>query len=217
MSIITLFSKRSPLLNGYSFDAVLEDSFEASIELTRYPVESGIQINDHRIVQPMKYYLTGIISNNELKPSLTDFAGGTLSNLIPGSGIAAAVAGMSAGYLAGNTETRASSALEALIQMMILGEPFDVDAVDVQLQNMVITKISRERNPENENSLIFVAELQELIQLDRLSNSENPNQSQLPDGDPAKSSAASGVNRGQQTGSVPDPATAAAVEVMAVY
>lgn len=215
MSIVSLLFNQSPTLAGYQFDATLEDTFEASVELTRYPVESGVRVNDHRIINPMVYYLTGAVSNNPVKPILTDFLPGGLSNLLRGNPLVAAVAGLSAGFLAGSASTKASSTLQFLMELLVAGLPFDVDAIDVQLTNMVLTKISRTRDPENENGLIFVAEMQELINLDRLPNFTQPNQDQLPDGDPSKTAAAANVNMGQQNGSNPDPATTFAVNEVA--
>jgi hypothetical protein len=215
MSILSLFTRQSATIAGYQFDAVLEDSFEASIELTRYPVESGVKVADHRIINPLRYYITGAISNNPLKVfDLAGLAAGGLSNLAGNNPYVAAVAGLTAGFLAGSSGTRASSTLEFLMSLLTAGMPFDVDAVDIQLTNMVITRLYRDRGPENENGLIFVAELHELVQLDRLVDKTQPGQSQLADGDPAKSGAAAAMNSGQQAGQDPSPATAYAVNTV---
>src|SRR5690606_20220227 len=138
-------------------------------------------------------------------------AAGGLSNLAGNNPYVAAVAGLSAGFLAGSQSTRASSALEFLLELLVAGLPFDVDAVDIQLTDMVLTRGSRSRDPESEGGLIFVAEMQELIQLDRLEDKTQPSQDQLAEGDPAKSGAAADTNRGQQVGQEPSEATAYAV------
>lgn len=197
MSIINVFTKQAPTLAGYSFDAVLEDSLDASVEWTTYPVESGVNVNDHRIIQPIKWSLTGAISNNPLQTQITDFLGGALSNLTNNPYVAT-IAGLSAGFLAGSNETRASSTLLFLIDLMVAGDPFDVDAGDIQLKNMVISRIGRVKDPSNEQGLIFVADLQELITIDRLATLGQPRQSQLRDGDVAKSGLAGVVQKGQQ-------------------
>src|SRR5690606_32066075 len=132
---------------------------------------------------------------------------GGLSNLMSRNPLAATVAGLSAGFLAGSSHTRASSALQFLMELLVAGQPFDVDAVDIQLKDMVITRLSRDRDPENENGLIFVAELQELISLTRLSDFTQPSQEQLPDGDPVKAGAAATASTGQQVGGTPGVST----------
>lgn len=196
MSIINLFTKQAPTLAGYSFDAVLEDSLEASVEWTSYPVETGVNVNDHRIIQPVKWTLTGAVSNNPLQVQITDFLSGGLSNLTNNPYVAT-VAGLAAGFLSGSDETRSSTTLEFLINLMVAGEPFDIDAGDIQLQNMVIGRIGRTKNTENEQGLVFVADLQELITLDRIPQSGQPSQTMLRNGDPVKSGAASLVRKGR--------------------
>lgn len=197
MSIINLFTKQAPTIAGYSFDAILEDSFEASVEWTTYPVETGVNVNDHRIIQPNIWSLTGAVSNNPLKVQLTDFLTGGLSNLTNNPYVAT-VAGLAAGFLSGSDETRASTTLEFLINLMVAGEPFDIDAGDIQLQNMVITRIGRTKDISNETGLIFVADLRELITLDRIPISGQPSQSMLRDNDPAKSGIAATLRKGRQ-------------------
>lgn len=197
MSIINLFTKQAPTLAGYSFDATLEDTLDASVEWTSYPVETGVNVNDHRIIQPVKWTLTGAVSNNPLKVQLTDFLAGGLSNLTNNPYVAT-VAGLAAGFLAGSDETRASTTLQFLMNLMVDGSPFDIDAGDIQLKNMAITRIGRTKNPENEQGLVFVAELQELITLDRIPVSGQPSQAILRDGDPAKSGIAGVVRKGRQ-------------------
>lgn len=197
MSIINLFTKQAPTIAGYSFDAILEDSLEASVEWTTYPVETGVNVNDHRIIQPVTWSLTGAVSNNPLKVQLTDFLAGGLSNLTNNPYVAT-VAGLAAGFLSGSDETRASTTLEFLINLMVAGEPFDIDAGDIQLQNMVISRIGRTKDTSNETGLIFVADLRELITLDRIPVAGQPSQTMLRDGDPAKSGIAATLRKGRQ-------------------
>lgn len=197
MSIVNLFTKQAPTIAGYSFDAVLEDTFEATVEVTTYPIESGVRVADHRILQPLKWSMVGAVSNNPLKVQLTDFLGGALSNLT-NNPLVSTIAGLSAGFLAGSDETRASTTLQFLIVLMQSGDPFTIDAGDITLNNMVITRLSRTKDPENENGLIFVADLQELITLERISFVGPPAPDQLRDGDQSKSAITRAINKGQK-------------------
>lgn len=166
MSVISILTRKAPTFgkgeNEIEFDAVIEDSFENETVFTRFPLELGANATDHGIIMPRIYTITAAVSNNPLSPNVTDFVGGFLSNFFPDSGIGAAVAGLSAGFLAGSKETRAGSTLTMLLGLMVQREPFDVDAGDIQLQDMVITNIYRTRRPEIENGLLFTAELMEL-------------------------------------------------------
>lgn len=197
MSIINIFTKQAPTIAGYSFDAVLEDTFEASVEVTTYAIETGVRVGDHRILNPLTWSLVGAVSNNPLKVQITDFIGGGLSNLTDNPWLAGA-AGLSAGWLAGSDETRSSTTLQFLFDLMANGEPFTIDAGDITLTNMVITRLSRTKDATNENGLIFVADLQELITLYRIPTMGQPDTSQLRDGDPAQSALSRTVKKGQQ-------------------
>jgi len=203
MSLINLFTRKAPTIGGnrtgqtgYAFDAVLEDTLELNVAITTYPVESGARVADHRILSPIKYSLTGAISNNPLKVQVTDFIGGAISNLTDNP-IVAGAAGLSASFLAGGDATRASSTLELLIDLMQNGQPFDVDAGDITLTDMVITRLSRTKEPRNENGLEFVAELQELVTLERLPNIGQPGIEQLRKDDPSESAISKTIRKGQ--------------------
>jgi hypothetical protein len=191
---------------GYEFDAVLEDTFEASVSLTGYTIELGARVSDHRIVNPFRWSIVGAVSNTPITASLTDFATGALSNFAD-SGIASTVAGLSAGFLAGSDETRSSSTLDFLITLMTVGEPFDIDAGDIQLTNMVIVNLRRTKDPTNEGGLIFEADLQEYNTLETKLVSNQPNQSKLNSDDPSSSQASAVTNRGEIEGLDPLPST----------
>lgn len=196
MSIINIFTRQAPTIAGYSFDAVLEDTFEATVTITSVPIESGVRISDHRILNPYKWVMTGAISNNPVKVQLTDFLGGALSNLTDNP-IVSTVAGLSAGFLAGSDETRASTSLGFLLWLMTSADPFDIDAGDILLKNMAITRLSRTKEPRNEGGLEFIAELQEVISLDRIVRDTQCSLPQLRDGDPSKSALARAIEKGQ--------------------
>jgi len=213
VSIVQLFTKQAPTIAGYSFDAVLEDTFEATVEVTTYPIESGVRVSDHRILQPFKWSMIGAVSNNPLKIQLTDFLGGALSNLT-NNPLVSTIAGLSAGFLAGSDETRASTTLQFLIVLMQSGDPFDIDAGDITLRNMVITRLSRTKDPSNENGLIFIADLQELITLERIAFVGPPTPAELREGDPSKSAITRAINRGQKM--IADTKAAVTAQVDAV-
>lgn len=196
MSIVNIFTRQAPTIAGYAFDAVLEDTFEASVSITTFPIESGVRVSDHRIFNPFKWTMTGAISNNPVKVQLTDFLGGALSNLTDNP-VVSTVAGLSAGFLAGSDETRASTTLDFLVWLMSSYDPFDIDAGDILLKNMAITRLSRTKEPRNEGGLEFVVEMQEVIELHRLAAGDERWSYQLRKDDPSQSALTKAVNKGQ--------------------
>ncbi len=201
MALLSLITKKAPTL-GYgnivlSFDAVLEDTFEAEVELSDYPIEVGSISNDHRIKLPVKWTMTGAISNNPLSVSATDFTG-LLSEVSDNSGILSATAGYMAGWLNGSDETRNSEALATLLKIMYEGDPFDVDAGDIQLTNMVIQSIRRTKDASNENGLVFTAQLREWQDITTATSLET-GQCYAVTGTATASAAANFVERGLQS------------------
>jgi hypothetical protein len=208
VALLNIFTPTSPTIAGYEFDAVLEDTFEAEVELTGYTIELGARAVDHRIIKPFKWSIVGAVSNNPLSASVTDFTGA----LNIDNGILATVTGLSAGFLAGSDETRASSTLDFLISLMIVGEPFDIDAGDRQLTNMVIQRIRRTKDASNEGGLIFEADLQEYPTLSTTLSNNAPSLDELREGDPAYTQAVATVNAGQVNGSTTTASVQSLVE-----
>lgn len=195
MSLINLLVKRGPQLGSLQFDAVLSDDLDASVDIVQYPIETGTPIADHIIYQPIRYTMTGAVSNNPLKVSITDFTG-VLTNLVDGNPFIAAGAGLFAGWLSGSNETRSSTTLNTLLDFMYSGQVFTVDTGEITLNNMVIQRIGRSKDPENENGLIFVAELQQIVTLDRVANGSQPAQYQLNSNDVSSTSISGLIERG---------------------
>lgn len=195
MSLINLLVKRGPQLGSLQFDAVLSDDLDASVDIVQYPIETGTPIADHIIYQPIRYTMTGAVSNNPLKVSITDFTG-ALTNLVDDNPFIATGAGLFAGWLSGSNETRSSTTLNTLLDFMYSGQVFTVDTGEITLNNMVIQRIGRSKDPENENGLIFVAELQQIVTLDRVANSSQPAQYQLNSNDVSSTSISGLIERG---------------------
>ena len=130
-----------------------------------------------------------------MKVSITDFTG-ALTNLVDDNPFIAAGAGLFAGWLSGSNETRSSTTLNTLLDFMYSGQVFTVDTGEITLNNMVIQRIGRSKDPENENGLIFVAELQQIVTLDRVANGSQPAQYQLNSNDVSSTSISGLIERG---------------------
>lgn len=209
MALISLFSNKAPTFesggNIISFDAVLEDTLEAGVDFTSFPLEIGSNASDHGIIRPITWTITGLASNNPLGLSAVQAVGAATNFL--GDGVFGQAAGLAAGFLSGSAETNAGATLQMLMGLMYQREPFNVDAVDIQLENMVIVNISRTKSVENENGLEFVAELQELPLISTVISSNQPNQSKLRDFDPAKTQATALISKGDVASKVPSSET----------
>ena len=134
MAIQSIFSKTYPKLGPLQFDAVLEESEERTVTYTENPVEFGANYQDHRIVQPTRYYMIGAVSNTPLGFGLDDLANaglgvaGTIVGGVGGAIISGVGSYLTSTYLSGSDETRASSAWGILCSMAASGDTFDVQS-----------------------------------------------------------------------------------------
>lgn len=200
MSLINLWTRKAPTVNGYSFDAVLEDEFGFSVTTPKYPVESGASIHDHRIINPCRYFIRGVVSNTPITAfsAVAGVAGGIVSNLTANP-LVASVSGLSAGFLASTADTRASSALLNFISILEGQEPFEVDTGFVILQNMHITDVRCYREPSTENALMFEMTIEEFITLDRLNEQGQPSHLNLNPKSVEQGAISKAISKGQST------------------
>lgn len=164
MSMMSIFSKTLPALGLIQFDAKLEGVTSKAIQLTQYPVEFGAQVNDHAIILPDRYLLTGAVSNTPLGLGLNDIGmmgAGAVASVVGGVA-GAAVSAVSAYLLSGSEATRSKDAWESLSALLKSRAPIDLITEFDVYTDMILIRLDQRTRPENEDGLIFVAELQQV-------------------------------------------------------
>lgn len=162
--VMSIFSKELPAIGLVEFDAKLEGVTSKAVHLTQFPVEFGANGNDHAILLPNRYLLTGAISNSPLGFGLDDLGmmgAGLLSSAVGGIG-GAAITAVSAYLLSGTEETRAATAWRALSAMLATRQPIELITEYETMFNMLIVRLDQRTRPEDEDGVIFIAELQEV-------------------------------------------------------
>lgn len=164
MSLMSIFTKTLPKIGSLEFDAKLEGKTSKSVQLTRFPIEFGAPVNDHAILLPNRYLLTGAVSNSPLGLGLSDIGmmgAGAIATAVGGVG-GAAISAVSAYLLSGGNETRASTAWASLSALLESRSKFDLDTGKEIMRDMVLVDLYEGTVPENEDGLVFVAELQQV-------------------------------------------------------
>lgn len=198
MSLMSIFSKTLPALGIIEFDAKLEGVTSKSVYLTQFPVEFGANVNDHAIVLPDRYLLTGAISNTPLGLGLDDIGMmgvGAVASAVGGVA-GAAISSVAAYLLAGSEETRAATAWRALSAMMKTRAPIELITEFETLQEMVIVRLDQRTRPEDEDGLVFVAELQECLRVSSKVGQGVTSADQLLKNDPVATQGAPMVSSG---------------------
>ncbi|WP_434706660.1 hypothetical protein J3Q07_16380 [Pseudomonas sp. D4-18] len=164
MSLMSIFTKTLPKIGPLEFDAKLEGITSKSVILTQYPVEFGANVNDHATLQPNRYLLTGAVSNSPLGLGLDDIGmmgAGALATVVGGVG-GAAISAVSAYLLSGGDDTRASTAWASLTALLEARARFDLDTGKEIMRDMLLVRLDERTRPENEDGLVFIAELQQV-------------------------------------------------------
>ncbi|QJC78960.1 phage baseplate protein [Pseudomonas umsongensis] len=163
MSLMSIFTKTLPKIGPLEFDAKLEGVTSKSVYLTQFPVEFGANMNDHAILLPNRYLLTGAVSNTPLGLDLSDIGMmgvGAVATAVGGIG-GAAISAVSAYLLSGSEETRASTAWASLTAILEARAKFDLDTGKEIMRDMMLIRLDERTRPENEDGLVFIAELQQ--------------------------------------------------------
>lgn len=170
--MIDIAINRAPRLGLFTFDAVLETTTQGSVKLTNIPLESGAEVNDHRIRQANNYVMRGAMSNSPLKQNIDDIISlglGAISNVTQSSFTDKAI-NLGAAYLAGNDGVRASTSASLLFALKDTGEPITVLTGLMVLNDMVIKDVNITQDPDTDNGFIFVVQLQEYMYVKSFQN-----------------------------------------------
>ncbi len=122
---------------GVLLDAVLEEAVEHKATVTQYPVELGAEITDHVILEPMRYKMTGIITDTPLIYAGTE-------------------------YTHSDASTRSSAAWALLADLMAARTPFSIDTGWLRYDDMVIDSLLSEKVVGLTNAVEFEASLRQL-------------------------------------------------------
>lgn len=124
-------------IGALTFDAVLEEQHEITMEVTDNPVETGVVVSDHAYMNPKRVTITAGVSDVQLVAKADD------------------------PYLSGASRHR--EAFRLLKELQELREPFDVQTGLALYSNMVCTSIKTVQDKDTANILLFTAELREVI------------------------------------------------------
>lgn len=174
--MIDIFINRAPRLGLFTFDAVLSTTTQGSVKLTQIPLESGAEVNDHRIRNPNTYSMTGAVSNSPLKVSLDDILSlglNVIGSITQPGGASDTAMNIGSSYLAGSAGARSSTSASLLFALKDSGDPITVVTGLMTLRDMVIADVLINQDPTMDDGFTFTAQLQEYMYIKSLNN-ESP-------------------------------------------
>ena len=137
-----LFARRSKFIGALFVDAVIDAVHRMDVTVTRFPVEVGVNINDHRIIEPLMLEMQGVIS-------------GIVSLGVPFLG------GLPT--LPGTPSHRGNDALNLMREIQLAKETVDVQTGMRTYRNMRLISVEGIEDKFTAGGVRFFAKLQEQI------------------------------------------------------
>lgn len=144
-----LFIRKNREIGGVQIDNVTLERLTNSVRPTNNPVELGVEITDHAIIEPIQYSLNGVVSDTPLGLAALGEIVDNVTGLF--------------GDSTGEGLTRSQAAYALLVQLMNQREPLIVQTGLVLLQGMLITNIDTSRDKDTSGALFFSMFLKEII------------------------------------------------------
>ncbi len=181
MALISLFFQTRAKLDQMELDVSLNETHEATAQLSQNEIEDGSAINDNIVLAPLKLTIEGVVSKTPLGTSaligsaataLAGVAGGALGGSTKLAGAVATVGVASLGGLvasavgvgaSGGAKSRTPADVYAyLLQLRDLRTPFSVVTALKLYEDVVVTSLQAPRNAGTSGMLRFTATFEQV-------------------------------------------------------
>lgn len=149
MAFENLFIRTKKSIGGIELDAVLSETHNNQVRLTKNPVELGADITDHAIIEPKRINIIAQVSDTPLGTA----AFGQIVDLVTGL----------FGTSTTQNITRSNAAYNAMVQLMEQREPIEVQTKLVLYENMVITGLTTTQDKNSSRIVLMNLTLEEVL------------------------------------------------------
>ncbi len=190
MAFENLFIRTKKSLGGVQLDAVLTETHESPVVITKNPIEFGADITDHAIIEPKKLNILAEVSDTPLGTA----AFGEIVDLVTGL----------FGTATSDNLTRSNAAYNALIQLQETLEPIEIQTKLKLYKDMLITNISTTQDKNTSRIVTMSISTEEVL----ITQSEviQLEPGQLEEG-AVREQASSAEKKGRQEPIIPDDTT----------
>lgn len=148
MSFQPLFIRTQKSIGGIQLDAVISETHNTDITITRNPIELGAKITDNAIVEPKKVTIVADVSDTPLNP----LAG---TQVIESDG--------RVGSSTTSNITRSNAAYAAIVELAEKREPIQLQTKLKLYENMLITNINVTQDKDTSRIVSMNITLEEII------------------------------------------------------
>jgi hypothetical protein len=142
MTIAQLIFYKGNYISTVELDIVISEGATATTRVTENPVEYGANMNDHIIVDPMTFTVSGVVSN--ISSRSVDIPE-TVKTVFS------------------QATSKAREAWEALLKLQVDRTPFTLVQGLKEYLNVVIISLTESQDKDTANGLFFTATLKEIV------------------------------------------------------
>tara|TARA_R110000744_G_scaffold20470_1_gene53731 strand:- start:4850 stop:5464 length:615 start_codon:yes stop_codon:yes gene_type:complete len=194
MAFEQLFVRTKKSIGGVELDAVLSETHSNQIRLTKNPIELGADITDHAIIEPKKLSIVAQVSDTPL-----------------GTAAFAQIVDLVTGLFGTSTSeniTRSNAAYNAMVQLMELREPIEIQTKLKLYTDMIITNITTTQDKNSSRIVLMSITIEEVIIVESQIVQLEPDQ--LEEGSPTEQGS-SADKKGRQETTTPTDTTSKSV------
>lgn len=149
MAFENLFIRTKKSIGGIELDAVLSETHVNQVRLTKNPIELGADITDHSIVEAKRINIVAQVSDNPLGSA----AFGQIIDLVTGL----------FGTSTTQNITRSNAAYAAIVQLMEIREPIEIQTKLKLYSDMIITGLSTTQDKNSSRIVLMTLNLEEAL------------------------------------------------------
>lgn len=138
-----LFKKERTKIGSIQVDVTISESHTAKSQVTKNPVEDGVDVADHVRLESLEYTMNGMITNTPSAFSLVDTGVGIVTSLT------------------GQTN-RALDAYNQIMELRESRQPFTLITGLIQYENMIIEEFVVNRDARTANAIFFTARMRQV-------------------------------------------------------
>lgn len=147
MGVAQLVFRKGNFIGEIELDVIVNETTQSSATITSNPVENGADVNDHIIINPMTFSMSGIVSDTKV-------------NIIGGE---IGISQLSSGDTFTKNDTPSKEAWEELLELQASRIPFTLITNLKDYDNVVIENLAVTQNKDSSNALNFTANMKEII------------------------------------------------------
>ena len=149
MAFENLFIRTKRAIGGIELDAVISEAHTNQVRLTKNPVEFGVDITDHAIIEPKQLSIVAQVSDTPLGTAAFGQLVDTVTGLF--------------GSSTSQNITRSNAAYNRMLQLMEARELIEVQTRLRLYPNMIITSLSTTQDKDSSRAVLMNMKLEEVV------------------------------------------------------